>query len=167
MRRSGSSGSPTHQLQTAHERPHSPTLRFGERRCGDDSTHDLRRSSESLVPCVPQSVNAGWNGYLGFPAESPTPVAVQHFSMESPRGFEPRTYAVRDCAHAWVRPWQLLSINGFRGIERHPATLSDRDMGDGECPYVVVKLPTASRGRRSCGRGSWRTVRRSCGARGR
>jgi hypothetical protein len=48
------------------------------------------------------------------------------FTLEPPRGFEPRTYALRDCTHAWIIHKDLLPINDFRDTERHPDTPSDR-----------------------------------------
>jgi hypothetical protein len=51
------------------------------------------------------------------------------FHVGPPRGFEPRTYALRDCTHAWVRPYDLVPVNGFRHTECHPGTPSDREKG--------------------------------------
>ena len=62
-------------------------------------------------------------------SEMRKPIALQHFSAEPPRGLEPRTYALRDCTHAWIRPKDLLPTNDFRDTKQHTATLSDREKG--------------------------------------
>ena len=51
------------------------------------------------------------------------------FPVEPPRGFEPRTYALRDCTYAWIHPYELLPINDFRDTEEHPDTPSDTEKG--------------------------------------
>ena len=57
-----------------------------------------------------------WTGFQGGQIPTKT-LQRNNFPVEPPRGFEPRTYALRDCANAWIHPYDLLPINEFRDTE--------------------------------------------------